>query len=99
MLLGLPSMAACMFLNMGVCGEPWYFRVIWCSVYMGGVTLGECVPPVGGDCFLEVRCVVSKQCGLLPSYTVDAHGRCKRYIECNMVGRTGESKCVAKSQK
>ena len=52
-----------------------------------------------GIVFLEVRCVVSKQCGILPSYTVDAHGRCKRYIECNMVGRTGESKCVAKSQK
>jgi len=88
-----------MFLNMVSCGESWYFRVIWCSVYMGGVTLGECVPPVGGDCFLEVRCVVSKQCGLLPSYTVDAHGKCKRYIECNMVGRTVESKCMAKAQK
>ena len=41
----------------------------------------------------------SKQCGALPSYTVDSQGRCKKYIECSMTGRTGTPKCTAKGQK
>jgi hypothetical protein len=41
----------------------------------------------------------SKQCGVLPSYTVDFQSRCVKYTECSMTGRTGTPKCVAKGQK
>ena len=66
---------------------------------MGGSTLVACIPPVGGDCFSGGESMDSKQCGLLPSYTVDAHGKCKRFTECSMIGRTSDPKCMAKTQK
>lgn len=40
--------------------------------------------------------VVSRQCGVLPSYTVDAQGRCVKFTECSMSGRTDDAKCVDK---
>ena len=43
--------------------------------------------------------VAGKQCGLLPSYNVDAQGRCVKFTECSLSGRAGNPKCVAKGQK
>ena len=40
-----------------------------------------------------------RQCGLLPSYTVDGRSRCIKYIECSMTGRSSDPKCMAKAQK
>lgn len=43
--------------------------------------------------------LLSKQCRLLPSYTVDNQNRCKKYYECTMTGRANDPKCLARAQK
>jgi hypothetical protein len=43
--------------------------------------------------------MAGKQCGVLPSYTVDSHLKCVKFIECSMTGRANDPKCVAKGQK
>jgi hypothetical protein len=42
---------------------------------------------------------MSKKCGILPSYTIDAQNKCKKYTECTMTDRTKDPKCPAKGQK
>ena len=43
--------------------------------------------------------MAGKQCGLLPSYTVDSQGRCVKFTECSLSGRSENPKCIAKAQK
>ena len=40
-----------------------------------------------------------KQCGIMPSYTVDAQNKCKKYAICTMDDRTKDPRCPAKGQK
>ena len=56
--------------------------------------------PSEAYCFWGGECgVAGKQCGLLPSYTVDSQGRCVKFTECSLSGRSENPKCIAKAQK
>jgi len=40
-----------------------------------------------------------KQRGIIPSYTVDAQNKCKKYTICTTDDITKDSRCPAKGQK